>query len=188
MFRAILTMSCLIAATTACGPHRARTSDPALDVTSHASARERRLQSTLANLARGTAAVRTVRVSLSDRTGFGAWAWREGEVKVSPALADLLDEEELAGVVAHELAHLLIGGHLGAPAAIDGGDAEHAADSLGCALLAACGLPPSAMTRMLERLSRVLPENGSFAERAAATRARPCASDTEEALSLSSPN
>lgn len=181
VFRTILTASCLIAATTACGPPKARIPDPTFERGSESSARERRLQSTLANLARGTAAVRAVRVSLSDRHGFGAWAWREGEVKVTPALVDHLNDTELAAVVAHELAHLLVGGHLGAaPAAIDGADAEHIADSLGCELMGASGMPRSAMTRMLERLSQALPENGTFAERAAAMRSGPCPPDPDD--------
>lgn len=155
-------------------------SAPTLDVASHSSAQAGRLHATFESLARGTAAVRTVRVSTSDRPGFGAWAWQDGQVRVTPALVDRLDDAELAAVVAHEVAHLFVGGHLGtAPAAIDGGDAEHAADALGCELLAASGLPPSAMTRMLERLSQVMPENNSFAERARATRSGPCASNTE---------
>ena len=49
---------------------------------------------------------------VSPRKGLGARAWPDGRIEVSRALIDRLDDEELAAVLAHELGHLLDGGHL----------------------------------------------------------------------------
>jgi Zn-dependent protease with chaperone function len=49
---------------------------------------------------------------VSPRRGLGAWAWPGGRIEVSRALIDRLDDEQLAAALAHELGHLLDGGHL----------------------------------------------------------------------------
>jgi hypothetical protein len=93
-----------------------------------------------------------VRWSLSTRERFGAWAWPDGRIAVSPALVDRLDDEALAAALAHELGHLLDGGHLHAgPQALDGGagDVERRADRIACGLLARHGVPGAALGRML---------------------------------------
>jgi Zn-dependent protease with chaperone function len=99
-----------------------------------------------------------VRVGLAGRPGLGAWAWPDGRIRVTPALVDALDGDALAAVLAHERGHLQAG-DAGTDAAAIGGDArdldaELAADAAGCALLAAHGVPPQAMVRVLETLAR----------------------------------
>jgi len=90
---------------------------------------------------------------VSPHKGLGAWAWPDGRIEVSRALVDRLDEEELAAALAHELGHLLDGGHLpvgtaglddGPPLGLRGAagadEAEARADRIGCALLARRGI------------------------------------------------
>jgi predicted Zn-dependent protease len=116
-----------------------------------------------------------LQVGLSSRPEVGAWAWSDGRIQVSRALADLLDDDELAAAVAHELGHLLAGGELpGYPAALAGSgepsEPEERADRLGCTLLVARGIDPAAMVRMLRKIDRThtaRPDSrGPFAERA----------------------
>jgi Zn-dependent protease with chaperone function len=116
-----------------------------------------------------------LQVRLSSRHEIGAWAWGDGRIQVSRALADLLDDDELAAAVAHELGHLLAGGELpGYPAALAGAgepsEPEERADRLGCRLLAARGIDPLAMARMLRKIDRTYADGpdarGPFAERA----------------------
>jgi hypothetical protein len=126
-------------------------------------------------------------VELAARTDAGAWAWRDGRIRVSLALVEALDDEQLAAALAHELAHLDERPRTGVTA-ITGTerhlDAEVAADRAGCALLAARGIPPRrAMIGMLLRLeltagldleARILAAGAScarFADATASTRA-----------------
>ena len=171
-------LCCVTALTAGCGPHRGPAVEMRLDIAAAPMARQDRLARAVSVLAPSAPAVRTLRVGLSQLGGLGAWAWQDGRIKVTPALVDLLDDAELTAAVAHEVAHLLADGHLGTvPAAINGADAEHAADALGCRLLVAAGLSPSAMTRMLEHLAAALPGESGFTERATAARFGGCADD-----------
>ena len=109
------------------------------------------------------------------RKTVGAWAWPDGRVRVSRALVDLLDDDELAAALAHELGHLLDRGDLPSPpAALLGGaggdDPELRADQIGCRLLAARGTAPDAMARMLAKVGSRCCSDG-FARRIAAARA-----------------
>jgi Zn-dependent protease with chaperone function len=119
-------------------------------------------------------------VGLSSRDELGAWSWPDGRIRVSRSLVDLLDDEELAAAIAHELGHLLAGGELPDVAAALGGTEwssddsapETQADWIGCRLLAARGESPEALVRMLAKVSvvateRRLPFAASFAGRAA---------------------
>ena len=95
---------------------------------------------------------------VSPQKGVGPWAWPDGRVRVSRALVDLLDDDELAAVLAHELGHLLDRGDLPAPpAALLGGaggdDPELRADRIGCRLLADRGTNTDAMARMLTKVA-----------------------------------
>lgn len=87
-----------------------------------------------------------------------AYGWPDGSVFVTRGLLDLLDDEELAAAVAHELGHLLEDGHLHGPMSLQGAcgtlDAEERADLRGCELLKAAGLPPRAMARSLRKVAR----------------------------------
>jgi len=95
-------------------------------------------------------------VGLEHRGGLGAWAWPDGRVRITPALVDVLDAEELAAVVAHEMGHLRGGHRLHGPGAVGGVSetAEVEADRIGCGILAARGIAPGAMVRMLRALAR----------------------------------
>lgn len=117
---------------------------------------------------------------VSPRRGLGAWAWPDGRIEVSRALVDRLDDEELAAALAHELAHLLDGGHLrvpnaglddGAPLGLRGAsganEVEARADRIGCALLARHGIRCEAMARMLADVAAGLHGDERMLRRAA---------------------
>jgi predicted Zn-dependent protease len=93
-------------------------------------------------------------VDVDRRAGYGAWAWRDGHVAVTPALIDTLDADELAAVLAHELGHLRRGASSGPVGVADASPDESDADAAGCAILAARGVPTAAMITMLRSLSR----------------------------------
>lgn len=108
-----------------------------------------------------TPAGTAIHFGLSARRGLAAFAWPDGAVLVTRDLADLLDDDELAASLAHEIGHLLHGGHLaGAPAALTGAppddEPERSADRTGCRLLATRGRSPRAMPRMLSTLNAAL--------------------------------
>jgi hypothetical protein len=114
---------------------------------------------------------------LSPRNGLGAWAWPDGRVEVSRALVDRLDDEELAAALAHELGHLLDGGHLpgaglarDAPLGLRGDrgadDIEARADRIGCTLLAHRGVACTAMARMLADVAAGLGGDAGMRRRA----------------------
>ncbi len=97
---------------------------------------------------------------LSARRGLAAFAWPDGSVLVTRDLVDLLDDEQLAAAIAHEIGHLLDDGHLAAPAALADAPAddepERRADRTGCRLLAEAGRSPDAMPRMLVAVNAAL--------------------------------
>jgi predicted Zn-dependent protease len=102
-----------------------------------------------------------IHFGLSARRGLSAFAWPDGSVLVTRELVDLLDDDQLAAALAHEIGHLVDGGHLAAaPAALAGrpsdDDLERRADRTGCELLAAHGRAPSAMSGMLATLDAAL--------------------------------
>ncbi|MCW5890727.1 MAG: M48 family metalloprotease [bacterium] len=165
----------LALALAACGPVRSRATEARLDVAD--AARAARLSAAAASLLRSLPQGGRTTVVLSRRPGLGAWARRSGRIEVTPALVDLLDDDELAAAVAHELGHLVAGGHVDAAAALAGaGDAagEERADAVGCRLLAASGRPTGALPRLLRRLGPALGEC-DFAARAATAEAGACA-------------
>jgi hypothetical protein len=115
---------------------------------------------------------------LSSRDALGAWSWADGRIRTSRALVDLLDDDELAAALAHEIGHLLDGGHIaGAPAALSGADGtpgpEGRADLIACRILAAGGGRPEALPRMLRAVAAHLgddaegPDPGAMLRRAA---------------------
>jgi hypothetical protein len=117
-------------------------------------------------------------VTLSRRNGFGAWAWPRGPIHVSRDLVDLLDDDELAAVIAHEMGHLREGTQWSGPLASLDGDVdleiESRADVLGCQLLAARGIEPMAALRVLDKLDLVFASPDQpfpFAARTARARA-----------------
>ena len=104
----------------------------------------------------GTPGAVTVRIlDSADPTAF---SWPNGQVFVTRGLVDLLDDQELAAAIAHELGHLVGDGLLKhAPVAALRGcckdfDAEARADAIGVNLLRDRNLPAHSMAGMLERV------------------------------------
>jgi predicted Zn-dependent protease len=99
----------------------------------------------------------TLRIAVVDSDKLGAFAWPSGEIFITRALIDLLDDDELAAAVAHKTGHLLSDGHLARPLALDGcasdADAETAADLLASELLQTAGLPQDALPRLLRKVA-----------------------------------
>jgi Zn-dependent protease with chaperone function len=99
-----------------------------------------------------------VMIRVLDSTTPCAYGWPDGSIFVTRGLLDLLNDEELAAAVAHELGHLLEDGHLHGPMSLQGDcgklDDEERADRRGCELLEAAGLPPHAMARSLRKVAR----------------------------------
>ena len=86
-------------------------------------------------------------------------------------MVDALDDDELAAALAHEVAHLMteVAGtkQRAALAESDSETIELAADRSGCSILAAAGVPPEAMVRMLEKVAIGLREPRILAGRIA---------------------
>jgi hypothetical protein len=110
-----------------------------------------------------------IEVALTSRREAGAWAWPGGPVRVSDALVDLVDDDELAAAIAHELGHLQDDGTWSGPRAVLGADGEARADELGCRLLASRGIPAAATVSLLEKLGPSV--RGGLSERIARARA-----------------
>ena len=101
---------------------------------------------------------RPVHIRISPSTEVGAYAWPGGQIVLTRGLVELLDENELAAAIAHELGHLVEAAPVPPPAALrghsHGPDVESRADAAGCSLLASAGYPPDAMARMLSKVAR----------------------------------
>lgn len=121
-----------------------------------------RLMMAAAPLCQGGGSACRPAVRLTSDSGLNAYANRNG-VTVSRPLVDLAGtQDQLALVVAHEMAHLLLG-HTrhGASAAIAQGDGaggeERAADRLGLYLLARAGYQPRDAVALWPRLGAAQP-------------------------------
>lgn len=99
---------------------------------------------------------RAISVGVLASPKLGAFAWPDGQLYVTRGLVEALDDQMLAASVAHELGHLVLGGHLPSPVSLSGSardaDVEMRADAVGVALLEARGFDPDSMARMLARL------------------------------------
>jgi predicted Zn-dependent protease len=97
-------------------------------------------------------------IAVLDRADLAAFSWPGGRIFVSRGLVDSLDDAALSAAIAHEMAHVLNHRRPAGVAALSSDDAllaeEVRADGVGVGLLSAAGLPPDAMTRMLERVLR----------------------------------
>ncbi len=117
-------------------------------------ARQARLERMLRVVSAGCEG-RALRASVLATDRPSAFSWRSGQVFVTRGLIDLLDDEELAAALDHELGHLLSDGHVRPVAGLKGCeeqkcfDAESRADETGVRLLESQGIAPGAMARML---------------------------------------
>lgn len=107
-------------------------------------------------------------VRVLDSEEVGAYGWRGGELFVTRGLVDLLDDQELAAALAHEMGHLLGDGSARPLVRLSGGvdaDAnlmvEANADRLGADFLRRQHLPAQAMPRMLAKVARATGMDGS---------------------------
>ena len=109
-----------------------------------------------------------MRVYVLGSPDIGAFSWPDGTIFVQHRLVEVLNDEELAAVLAHELGHLLNGGHIQGVASLRGycqsPDEEERADARGVEVLQASGLDPTIMAAMLRRVRDLLP-NGSASRR-----------------------
>jgi Zn-dependent protease with chaperone function len=141
------------------------TTQGGLSTDSDRQTRVNRVASPMASACRGN----PVRVRVLSNDAIAAYGWRGGSVFVTRGLVDLLDDEELAAAVAHELGHLLddggkvttvtgLSGHDGTAAL----DVESRADRIGVDLLTRHNIAPEAMTRMLTKVRRAaaIPADG----------------------------
>lgn len=154
----------VLAALAGCSATRHLAPDPgALAATDADAARITRVQRIGRDLALATAAPERFDLGLSARDGLGAWSWPDGRIRVSRALVDALDDDELRAAVAHEVGHLLdAGAAVEAGAALAGttGGARHdasgieeRADGFACALLRARSADVAALPRMLRTVA-----------------------------------
>jgi Zn-dependent protease with chaperone function len=99
-----------------------------------------------------------IQIRILDNDAVTAYGWRGGNVFLTRGLVDLMRDDELAAAIAHELGHLLGDGYVRSVTSLHGCDqeqnldTEHRADVIGAELLRNGNLPPSAMTRMLQKV------------------------------------
>jgi Zn-dependent protease with chaperone function len=123
-------------------------------------ARQGRAEAMLARLVDRAAGARPrAYVLASDETS--AYSWPDGSVVVTSGLVDRLDDDELLAAIAHELGHLVDGGHLTTGVSLRGCerggtcvDDEERADAIGVALLQARCVTGRAMASMLAKVAR----------------------------------
>lgn len=138
-----------------------------------------RATAALARLGPAFGARATVSIAATDRPA--AYSWDDGRIVVTLGLIDVMTDDELAGVIAHELGHLCLarrGGAARAPFALrgTGSDVERLADQAGCQLLRASGIPSAALPEALARVrdSPLTPEylKQGLSQRIAVLKAR----------------
>ncbi|HEX2971209.1 MAG TPA: M48 family metalloprotease [Tepidisphaeraceae bacterium] len=119
--------------------------------------REGRARETLARLS-GAGAPTSLTIHVLDSSIPTAYAWPGGAIFVTRGLVDLLpSQDELTAVVAHEVGHLVDGGHFHSVMTLGGcnpstPDAESRADDLACHLLQNEQLPGDSLIRALQKV------------------------------------
>ena len=115
-------------------------------------------QSALALLGAQT---QSVHVSVINSDAAGAYAWPGGDVFVTRGLVDLLDQQELAAALAHEMGHLIADHTANPPSSLHGVStgtaAEITADAIALKLLQNQGITRDVMLSMLRKVSRCNP-------------------------------
>jgi Zn-dependent protease with chaperone function len=115
-----------------------------------------RAEIALSRLTGGAAPGLCVQVLKSDRAG--AYAWHDGTLFVTRRLLALLDDDELAAVLAHEIGHLEAADQ--PPRALEGDihadgpaiNAEVRADEAACGLLQKRGIPKRSLASALVKV------------------------------------
>jgi len=97
-----------------------------------------------------------IRVSVINSDAVGAYAWPGGDVYVTRRLVDLLDQQELAAALAHEMGHLIADDSANPPSGLrgasDGQKSEISADAIGVGILVKQGIDRGVMTSMLRKV------------------------------------
>ena len=128
----------------------------------------------------GIPGIPEVEFRISDRDALGAWTWPSGEITITQALIELLDDAELSAVLAHEVGHLMVRASAQSALAEETGDQalELAADQCGCCLLARRSVRPDAMVSMLRKVASGL-RNARALDRRIAAASRACGTGCE---------
>ena len=121
--------------------------------------------------------VACLKVAVLNSETTGAFCWRSGALFVTRGLVDIVDDDELAAAIAHEVGHLLVDGGPAPAAALDGyrlqsNDAEAAADLAGRELLRRSEVPEEALPGLLNKLAVHPPTDSARRESLARRAAR----------------
>jgi predicted Zn-dependent protease len=112
----------------------------------------------------------TLKIHLMDSAEPAAFSWPNGSVSVSGGLIDLVSDDELSAVLAHELGHLLkpspaarfvkptVSSLRGCAASLE---VERQADNIGVTLLTNAHIPSNAMATMLEKVRATTHQSAS---------------------------
>lgn len=96
------------------------------------------------------------RVYVLESPGAAAYAWPDGSIFLTSALLDILEPQEIAAVIAHELGHLCDRPRPSHASALLGKaqrlDDESRADEFACDLLQSSGLAPLALASALRKV------------------------------------
>ena len=98
----------------------------------------------------------SIHVSVINSDTAGAYAWPGGDVFVTRGLVDLLNQQELAAALAHEMGHMIADHTTNPPNSLRGAStgnaAEISADAIGINLLQKQGMNRDVMISMLRKV------------------------------------
>jgi len=101
------------------------------------------------------AETQAIQVSVINSDAVGAYAWPGGNVYLTRGLVELLDRQELAAALAHEIGHLIADQTLNPPSSLGGTSdnrSEISADAVGAQLLGKRGIKRDALVSMLRKV------------------------------------
>lgn len=85
-----------------------------------------------------------------------AYGWRDGQIVLTTSLVDLLNDDQIVAVIAHEAGHLVMEDKIRLPGIGATGysvTGEFLADQIGCDILIKSGFPPDTMVSALNRIA-----------------------------------